>query len=365
MSEGSKLTHADPAGDVARMIVDGKAVAASSLDVSTRDGMSSHEPDPRDWLAAIIDGSEDAIISKDLTGTIQSWNEGATRLFGYAADEVIGRSITILIPEERLDEETHILGKIRSGERVEHFETKRRRKDGSPIDISLTISPIRSRDGVIVGASKIARDITERREAQEKQRLLFREMQHRVKNLLALTAGVVSLSARSAGSIDEIVKAVHGRLTALARAHDLTMTSWTDQMPGEKAVDLLSLLNTILEPYDHGQRITVDGANTAVRGNALTNVALLLHELTTNAAKYGSLSVPEGRLSVQVEAAGEEIRLLWTETGGPEPGIPASQGFGSKLERNLQTAIGAKIERDWQRTGLVIRVRFDRDRLVE
>jgi PAS domain S-box-containing protein len=118
-------------------------------------------------LAAIVESSEDAIISKDLNAIIQSWNAGAERVFGYKADEVIGKSITILIPEGHKDEEPEILRRIRRGERVEHFETKRQRKDGSIIDISLTISPVRDAEGRIVGASKIARDISDRKRSEE------------------------------------------------------------------------------------------------------------------------------------------------------------------------------------------------------
>jgi len=105
-------------------------------------------------LKAIIDSSDDAIISKDLTGIITSWNKGAERLFAYTAAEVIGQSITILIPPDRLDEESEILARLKRGERVDHFETIRRCKDGSLLDISLTISPVKDREGNIVGASK-------------------------------------------------------------------------------------------------------------------------------------------------------------------------------------------------------------------
>jgi hypothetical protein len=111
-------------------------------------------------LASIVDSSDDAIISKDLNGIITSWNKSAERMFGYVAAEIVGKSVTILIPSERLDEETQILARLRRGERVDHFETMRRRKDGTLIDISLTISPVRDRHGAIVGASKIARDIS-------------------------------------------------------------------------------------------------------------------------------------------------------------------------------------------------------------
>ncbi|MBO0751739.1 MAG: PAS domain S-box protein, partial [Bradyrhizobiaceae bacterium] len=120
----------------------------------------------RMWLASIVDSSDDAIISKNLDGIITSWNRSAERLFGYRAEEAIGKSITIIIPQERIREEDMILEHIRRGERVEHFETARRRKDGSIIDISLTVSPIVGTEGT-VGASKIARDITGRKRAEE------------------------------------------------------------------------------------------------------------------------------------------------------------------------------------------------------
>lgn len=117
-------------------------------------------------LAAIIDSSDDAIVSKDLDGVITSWNPAAVRLFGYTAEEAVGRSIRLIIPADRQSEEDEVLRRLRLGERVDHFETVRQRKDGSLLDISLTVSPIRDRNGVVVGASKIARDITERKRAE-------------------------------------------------------------------------------------------------------------------------------------------------------------------------------------------------------
>ena len=117
---------------------------------------------------AIVDSSEDAIVSKDLHSIVKSWNKGAERIFGYSAAEMIGRSIALLLPPDRPDEETHILARLERGERLEHFETKRLRKDGRVIDVALTISPIRNAKGIIVGASKIARDVTEQKLAVKK-----------------------------------------------------------------------------------------------------------------------------------------------------------------------------------------------------
>src|ERR1700683_1723158 len=124
-------------------------------------------------LAAIVDSSDDAIVSKDLNSTVITWNAAAERIFGFSAAEMIGQSIRLLIPDDRQQEEDEVLSRIRRGERVEHYETVRRRKDGGAIPVSLTVSPIRNADGTIIGASKIARDISDRQRAEEeRQRLL-------------------------------------------------------------------------------------------------------------------------------------------------------------------------------------------------
>jgi PAS domain S-box-containing protein len=145
-------------------------------------------------LAAIVESSDDAIVSKGLDGIITSWNRGAERIFGYLAEEIIGKPITILIPPDHLKEEEGIIERIRRGQRIEHFETVRQRKHGSLIDVSLTVSPVRNAQGKIIGASKVVRDITEhkRREAQIVN--LAREAEHRTKNILATVQATVRLS---------------------------------------------------------------------------------------------------------------------------------------------------------------------------
>ena len=148
-------------------------------------------------LATIVESSDDAILAKDLTGTITNWNAAAQRLFGYSAEEVVGRPMAILIARERRDEEPKILARIRAGERIDHQETIRRRKDGTLVEVSLSVSPLKNPGGQIIGASTIARDITEQRRAEKRQELLLREMSHRVKNLFALSSAVVALSGRS------------------------------------------------------------------------------------------------------------------------------------------------------------------------
>ena len=140
-------------------------------------------------LAAIVQSSDDAIISKDLNGIITSWNEGARRIYGYTETEAVGHPITMLIPLDRQHEETDILARIKRGERVEPFETTRQRKDRSLIDISVTVSPIKDSKGRTIGASKIARDITERKQAEKTQLLLLEELNHRVEEYTRQRAG--------------------------------------------------------------------------------------------------------------------------------------------------------------------------------
>jgi PAS domain S-box-containing protein len=320
-------------------------------------------------LAAIVEFSDDAILTKDLEGTIVTWNKGAERLFGYTPEEAIGQPVQMLIPADLQDEEPQILGRIKRGDRIDHYETVRRRKDGGLVDISLSVSPIRSRDGRIIGASKIARDITERRLVEEKQRLLLHEMNHRVKNLFTLASGVVTLSARSAATPAELASAVTSRLAALAQAHALTVPALSDQGGAiEQATTLHTLIRTIIAPFDRSPEISrarITGIDVPVSRNAATSFSLLLHEFATNAAKYGALSVPEGTVEIVCADDGERLVLTWTECGGPQIQCePTSEGFGTRLSRaTARGQLGGEIVREWNREGLFIRLEVDRRRL--
>jgi PAS domain S-box-containing protein len=160
-------------------------------------------------LKSLVENSDDAIITKNLDGIISSWNKSAERIFGYAAEEVIGKPVTILIPLERQDEEPGILVRLRRGERIDHYETVRQRKDGSLVDISLTVSPVKDVHGKIVGAAKIARDITERKRKDEHIATLAREAEHRTKNILATVQATVHLSHSE--TADGLKRAIEGR----------------------------------------------------------------------------------------------------------------------------------------------------------
>jgi PAS domain S-box-containing protein len=286
-------------------------------------------------LAAIVVTSDDAIIGKTLDGRVTSWNAGATRIFGYQAEEMIGQSITRIIPRELQQEENEILAKLKRGERIEHFETIRLAKDGRRLDISLSVSPLLDKTGRIVGASKIARDITEKKRSEAIQRVLIEELNHRVKNTLAMTQAIASQSLRHARSAGDFVESFTGRVQALAKAHSLLTER---KLQGAELTDLVREQVLLGIP---DERISYAGPTLMLGSQPAVHLALVLHELATNARKYGALSVTGGRLSVKWEVqsnGGRNLLLEWKESGGPNVTAPATGGFGTTLiERTLQT----------------------------
>jgi PAS domain S-box-containing protein len=298
-------------------------------------------------LAAIVESSDDAIVSKDLNGIIETWNKGAERLFGYSAEEVIGRSITIVIPPERQHEEVDILDRIRRGEPIDHFETQRRRKDGSLVDISLTVSPVTDETGKIVGASKIARDITEQKRREQQISLLAREADHRTNNLLAVAQATVHLT--QADNAADLKKAIEGRLRALANAHGMLARSrWA-------GADLRQLVAMELSPYfrDGDPRAHIDGPSVLLRPEMAQTVAMAVHELATNAAKYGALSTTGGRVRVRWSMRdGGKLRVSWKESGGPAVKAPGKEGFGTRAIARLLGQLDGTVKFDWREEGL-------------
>jgi PAS domain S-box-containing protein len=289
-------------------------------------------------LAAIVASSDDAIVSKTLEGKITSWNAGAVRIFGYQASEMIGQPVTRLIPEHLHPEEANILARLRRGERIDHYETIRIRKDGTPVNVSLTVSPLYDASGRVVGASKIARDVTDRREAEERQKALVDELNHRVKNTLATVQALAAQTIRGEGISKDVLDVFNARLIALSKAHDqLSREGW-------QHADVRSVIAGVFAPYGAG-RIALEGQNVLVPPKVALTLAMVLHELATNAAKYGALSVPSGilTLSWQVKSDGVE-RLLcldWQESNGPPVAEPSRRGFGSRL---IDRAISCELD---------------------
>lgn len=305
------------------------------------------------FLASIVESSDDAIVSKDLDGTIRSWNKGAERIFGYTAEEAIGRSIMLIVPEERHDEEREILARIGSGQRIDQFETVCQHKDGGLLDVSLTISPVKNAQGKIVGASKIARDITERKRNQEHIATLAREAEHRSKNLLSIVQAIVRIS--QADTAEALKSAINGRVRALAGVHSLfAETRWL-------GADLKTIATKELAPFSETDkmRVRIDGSPALLKPDTAQAMAVTLHELATNAAKYGALSAARGAVDLKWSPQhGGALVLIWTETGGPAVVKPTHRGFGSRVIEEMIRQLNGEIRFDWRGEGLVCEIRL-------
>jgi len=303
------------------------------------------------FLASIVQSSDDAIVSKNLDGIITSWNEGAERVFGYTAEDAVGQPITIIIPQDRQDEERTILTRIRRGERIEHFETVRQHKHGSLIWVSLTISPVKNAEGTIVGASKIARDITEHKRTSEQIATLAREAEHRSKNLLANVQAMVNLS--QADAVADLKKTIGGRIQALANVHSLFVaTRWI-------GAELSTIAGHELAPYSTSgdKRVRIDGPQVLLEPDIAQAVAVTLHELATNAAKYGALSKANGHIDLKwSHEANGRLNLQWIETGGPTVEAPARSGFGGQIIQQMIAQLKGESRFDWRAEGLVCEI---------
>lgn len=299
-------------------------------------------------LAAIVESSEDAIISVDLTGTVTTWNRAAERLFGHTAEEAIGMPVLSMIPPERRHEEDENFERIRRGERVDTYDTVRQCKNGSLVDVSLSISPILDLSGQVVGASKILRDITERKRADEQIAMLAREAEHRTKNVLAAVQSVVRLS--QADSPEELKQVIQGRINAFSNVHTLfARTRWV-------GADILTLARQELAPYLARElpRVRIDGPHVAVAAQTAQGIAVLLHELTTNAVKYGALSSLDGQVEIKLERISEHSLVLrWVETGGPPTSPPSRQGCGTEMMLGLaKLVLRGQLRFEWRSEGL-------------
>lgn len=299
-------------------------------------------------LAAIVEGSDDAIISKDLTGVVRSWNPGAERVFGYRAEEMIGQSITVLLPPDRLTEEQLILSRIQQGERVEHFQTLRVRKDRRVIPVSLTISPIRDDEGRVIGASKIARDITDQRLAEEKLASHAAELEQKVRERTARLESIVgeleafsySLShdlrapIRAIHSFTEIVINDHGpalgvgldylrKVVNAANRMDRLIQDMLDfaRLSREEIVnkpvnvdqlvrDIISERPELQSPRAH---VSVDGPLPAVLGHA-ASLTQCLGNLLGNAVKFKVAGVTP-RVVVSATPIEDRVRISVRDNG--------------------------------------------------
>ncbi|MCO6510240.1 MAG: PAS domain S-box protein [Aridibacter famidurans] len=263
----------------------------------------------KDLLSSIVESSNDAIVSKDLESRIISWNKGAEKIFGYTAAEAVGRRITLIIPEDRLEEEEEILRNLKAGRKIEHFETVRRTKDGRLIDISVTISPIRDSQGRITGASKVARDITEKkrledslqravaelREADRKKNEFLAILGHELRNPLSALRGSVDIIERGFGRPEDLAKIMQSSIETMAKLLDdlldLSRVSQNRIALDMKQVDLEQVLQAAAAAarsrYEDKRQnvLTAIAGPLVVRGDS-TRLEQIFSNLLSNACRY-------------------------------------------------------------------------------
>jgi PAS domain S-box-containing protein len=309
-------------------------------------------------MAAVALASHDALYGADLNGIIQAWNPSAERLFGYTAQEAIGQHIRLIAEPQFHNEQIEFLTRVGRGETIGPLDTKRRRKDGKIIDVSLAIAPVLAPDGSVTAVSAAFHDIGERKEWEARQKLMSRELAHRVKNSFAVLLAILRSTLAQAATPEEFASAFAGRLHSLAAAQDiLTEGDW-------RSAELGALARHLFEAFvpPDSDRIEIDGPLVHLRPELTAPFALLINELATNAVKYGALSNQHGkvRLCWQLPTnanGGSKLVLAWRESGGPPVKAPRRRGFGSKL---IEMGVpGAKVDRAFHSDGLVCTVELE------
>jgi PAS domain S-box-containing protein len=284
---------------------------------------------------AVLNTVEDAIITIDAKGMVKELNPAAARVFGYRPDEVIGRNVKMLMPEPYHQEhDGYVSNYLRTGQAkvIGHGrEVAGRRKDGSIFPMELAVSEM-----VVAGRrmfTGVVRDITERKQVEQHQELLVAELDHRVKNILAQVAVVAMSTRQGSRSIDEFLQSLNGRIQSMAAAHTLLSKS------GWQSVRLDALVRNQLAPYATDTNVAISGTDVMLIAAEIQAVARVLHELVTNAAKYGALSIPGGHVSVswnpKQNGDGENLVLVWQEHGGPLVKSEIQSSYGTNLIRNL------------------------------
>jgi PAS domain S-box-containing protein len=310
-------------------------------------------------LAAIVESSEDAIVSKTLDGIIRSWNQSAERLFGYTAQEAVGRPITLIIPPERIDEERTILERLRRGERIEHFETVRVAKDGRRLDISLTVSPIRDHAGQVVGASKIARDITERkamenalREADRRKDEFLALLSHELRNPLAAIRNglqVLRLADRDANEravaremmerqLEHMVRLIDDLLDISRIGRNKMELRWSRVLLADVVSSALEIACPAIAAAGHELTVTLPPEPIALDAD-LTRLAQVFGNLLTNSAKYTPRG---GRIRIDGVRQGKDVFVSVRDNGIgiPPESLPAIFDMFSQVDRSIERSTG-------------------------
>jgi PAS domain S-box-containing protein len=295
-------------------------------------------------LAAIVQAASDAMFSFAPTGRIQNWNPAAETLFQYTKREAMERNFSGLFTEEKADDYQELLTAWQAGE-SRRLSTELRRKDGQTFPASVSIAPIMEGER-IVAISTTIEDITDRQRSEKRQLLMNRELSHRVKNTLAVIQAMARHTLRSSPNPAAFSTAFEGRLRALAIAHNLlTSSEW-------EGADIRELVHEQLSMHLSGAgQLKLEGPKLLLPPGIATSLGLVLHELATNAAKYGALSAPGGSVNLKWQVVPstphKTLKVEWREAGGPAVTPPTRRGFGSVLIENT-----AKVEQHYEPGGL-------------
>lgn len=279
------------------------------------------------------------------------WDEGQYRIFGVSPEsfEVNPANVQALLHPDDVDQLRKAIAEFNKGTRAYETEFRVVRPDGEVRWCVGTAAATVDENGRVVRVSGVTVDITERKRAEERQNLLAREVDHRAKNALALAQSIVRLTR--ADEVKAYVSAVEGRINALARVHTiLSLSSW-------QGAELSKLIDEELAPYSLGGQIRLTGPEVQLLPATAQTLALALHELFTNSAKYGALSTRSGRLTIGWQAEDDLLTLTWEESGGPLVGIPKSRGFGTRsLLASVESQLGGQALFDWRAEGLLCRL---------
>jgi PAS domain S-box-containing protein len=279
------------------------------------------------------------------------WDAGQYRIFGVAPEnfEVTSPNIRAMLHPDDIDAHRKVIAHFETG--AQSYETEFRvvRPDGEVRWCAGTAAATVDKSGRIVRISGVTVDITERKRAEERQNLLAREVDHRAKNALALAQSIVRLTRGH--DVRDYIQAVEGRISALARVHTiLSLSSW-------QGAEIGKLVDEELAPYSTGEQIERSGAEIQLQPATAQTLALALHELVTNSAKYGALSARAGHLSIQWKVQGDVFQLLWEERDGPPVEAPIARGFGTRsVIASIESQLGGRAEFDWRAEGLICRL---------
>jgi PAS domain S-box-containing protein len=290
-----------------------------------------------------------------LDGMVETWNLAAERLFQYQASEIIGQHIRTLAEPSQHEEQRELMRRAQCMEAVGPYDARRLRKDGSIVDVSIALAPVKATDGTVVSISAAIHDISDRKEWEARQRLMTRELAHRIKNSFAVLQGILRSTLRTSRNPEEFAEAFSGRLHSLAAAQDVLIeNSW-------KGAELGTLARRQLSAYvlEDDNRVDITGPVVNLPAEYAAPLGLVFNELATNAIKFGALSVPTGSVQLywRTERQSQsklKIFLTWRERGGPAIAAPGPRGFGSSLiEKSLADA---KVESLFEVEGLTCKI---------